>query len=181
MRSAPSPASKPSLCSAERGYRPVEVSSILYQPLSLPEPSAPGGVTVRVSGPEEAELWSRINTIGWAHDHPELGEMLFKLGAVMAARVGTVSFLAEIDGQPRAAAALCLHEGIALFAGASTVPDFRRRGLQSALLRERMRYAFQHGCDLAMMGAQPGSNSQRNAQRAGFQIAYTRTKWQLLK
>jgi hypothetical protein len=29
------------------------------------------------------------------------------------------------------------------------------------------------------MGALPGSGSQRNAERNGFRIAYTRTKWQL--
>ena len=55
----------------------------------------------------------------------------------------------------------------------------RRRGLQAALLQERMRYAFEHGCDLAMMVAEAGSNSQRNAERKGFQIAYTRIKWRL--
>jgi hypothetical protein len=49
------------------------------------------------------------------------------------------------------------------------------------LLKERMRYAFEHECNLAMMGALPGSNSQRNAERNGFQIAYTRTKWQSFK
>jgi hypothetical protein len=27
------------------------------------------------------------------------------------------------------------------------------------------------------MGAQPGSGSQRNAERNGFRIAYTRIKW----
>jgi hypothetical protein len=42
-----------------------------------------------------------------------------------------------------------------------------------------MRYAFEHGCDLAMMAAEAGSNSQRNAERKGFRIAYTRTKWRL--
>jgi hypothetical protein len=42
-----------------------------------------------------------------------------------------------------------------------------------------MRYAFDHGCDLAMMVVVPGSDSQRNAERKGFRIAYTRTKWQL--
>jgi hypothetical protein len=30
-----------------------------------------------------------------------------------------------------------------------------------------------------MMGAAPGSVSQRNAEKNGFRIAYTRTKWQL--
>jgi hypothetical protein len=53
----------------------------------------------------------------------------------------------------------------------------RRRGLQAALLHERLRYAFDHGCDLAMMVAEAGSESQRNAERRGFRIAYTRTKW----
>ena len=47
-------------------------------------------------------------------------------------------------------------------------------------LRERMRYAYAQGCDLAMMVAEPGSNSQRNAERKGFRIAYTRTKWHRL-
>ena len=37
------------------------------------------------------------------------------------------------------------------------------------------------GCDLAMMGAEPGSSSQRNAERQGFRIAYTRTKWILAR
>ncbi len=30
-----------------------------------------------------------------------------------------------------------------------------------------------------MMVAQPGSGSHRNAERNGFRVAYTRTKWQL--
>jgi GNAT superfamily N-acetyltransferase len=108
-------------------------------------------------------------------------DIMLNFGAVTAAREHTVCFLAEIDSQPAAAGALCLHQGVALFAGAATLPDFRRRGLQSALLGERMRYAHNHNCDLAMMAALPGSDSQRNAQRRGFHIAYTRTKWQLLK
>jgi len=106
--------------------------------------------------------------------------MMLELGEVTAAREHTVCFIAEFDGIPGAAGALCLHKGVALFGGSATVPELRRRGLQSALLRERMRYAFAQGCDLAMMAALPGSNSQRNAERAGFRIAYTRTKWQLM-
>jgi len=42
-----------------------------------------------------------------------------------------------------------------------------------------MCYAYDQGCDLAMMVAQPGSDSQRNAERKGFRIAYTRIKWRL--
>ena len=88
-------------------------------------------------------------------------------------------FLAEVDDQPGAAGVLCMHDGVALFGGSATIPELRRRGLQAALLEERMRYAFDHGCNLAMMVAEAGSNSQRNAERKGFRVAYTRAKWRL--
>jgi GNAT superfamily N-acetyltransferase len=116
---------------------------------------------------------------GWAHEHPELRETLLQLGAIFSARQQSPCFLAEVDGTPGAAGVLSMHDNVALFGGASTVPELRRRGLQTALLHERMRYAFDHGCDLAMMVAVPGSDSQRNAERKGFRIAYTRTKWKL--
>ena len=42
-----------------------------------------------------------------------------------------------------------------------------------------MAKSLESGCDLAMMVAEAGSGSQRNAERQGFRIAYTRTKWLL--
>ncbi len=163
-----------------RGYRPVELSNVVYQTVTEPPSADAGNVTVRVAGPGEANLWSDISTRGWIHNHPEFAGFLAELAEMYTARKHTICFLAELDGVPGAAGALCLHEGVALFGGSATVPELRRRGLQSALLRERMRYAFAHECDLAMMAAMPGSDSQRNAERAGFSIAYTRTKWQLM-
>ena len=66
---------------------------------------------------------------------------------------------------------------LALLAGASTVPGARGQGAQRALLATRLAYAAAEGCTMAMMGASPGSGSQRNAERSGFRIAYTRIKW----
>jgi GNAT superfamily N-acetyltransferase len=163
-----------------RGYRPIELSSVLYRPLEQPAPKPQvDGVIVRVAGVEEAAQWAQINARGWGHEHPELLDFLGEFGPVAFAREHTVNFIAELDGHPGAAGALNLHEGIALFAGATTIPEMRRRGLQAALLEARLRYAFEHGYDLAMMVAETGSQSQRNAERKGFRIAYTRTKWQL--
>ncbi len=110
---------------------------------------------------------------------PRLKDFLLRFGSITAARENNVCFLAEVDGQPGAAGVLIIHDGVALFGGAATVPELRRRGLQTALMAERMRYAFDHGCDLAMMVAEAGSGSQHNAERKGFHIAYTRTKWRL--
>jgi GNAT superfamily N-acetyltransferase len=166
-----------------RAYRPLEISSVLYQPIldqyaEWPAQDA-GRITVRVINPEEATLWSKISARGWAHDHPEFQGFLESFGVLVAAREQSVCFLAELDGQAGAAGVLSLHDGVALFGGASTVPEMRQRGLQSALLQARMRYAAEYGCDLAMMVTEAGSQSQRNAERTGFRIAYTRTKWKL--
>jgi GNAT superfamily N-acetyltransferase len=158
-----------------RGYLPIEISNVLCQP--VPDwPGAESG-SVRVIGAGEAELWTRTNARGWSHEHPEYEDFMRQIGLLLTAREGNFCFLAEIDGEPSAAGALSIHEGVALFAGASTVPEKRRRGLQGALLEARMRCAHEHGCDLAMMVAEIGSASHRNAQRQGFQVAYTRIKW----
>ena len=160
-----------------RGYRPVEISSVLYRPVEAPAAESSSDIRVRVVGPEDAQFWTGVSARGWAHEHPELMEFLLQVGVISAGREQSACFLAEIDGEAGATGMLCIHDGAALFAGASTVPELRRRGLQAALLAARMRYAFEHGCDLAMMVAQAGSDSQRNAERKGFRIAYTRTKW----
>jgi GNAT superfamily N-acetyltransferase len=165
------------LCS--RNYRPIEISNVLYRPTEEASTEDQSNISVRVIGPAEAELWADISGRGWAHEHPELRDFVLQVGAISTARDSSVCFLAELDGKPGAAGMLCIHEGVALFAGAATIPELRRRGLQAALLEQRMRYAFDHGCDLAMMVAEAGSNSQRNAERKGFRIAYTRIKWRL--
>jgi len=162
-----------------RNYRPIEISNVLYRPVEKPAAESKGHISVRVIGPEDAQLWTNVSARGWAHEHPELLDFLLQLGAISAAREQSLCFLAEDDGKPGAAGVLCIHDRVALFGGSATVPELRRRGLQAALLHERMRYAFDHGCDLAMMVAVPGSDSQRNAERKGFHVAYTRTKWKL--
>ncbi len=162
-----------------RNYRPIEISSVLYRPVELPPGDDHQHIQVRVIHSEEGQLWAQINARGWCHERPELLEFVVNTGVLASGRSNSVSFLAEVDGVPGAAGGLSIDNGVALFAGAATIPELRGRGLQGALLAARMRYAFDHGCDLAMMVTEVGSSSQRNAERKGFQIAYTRTKWRL--
>lgn len=58
--------------------------------------------------------------------------------------------------------------------GAATLPEFRGRGIQTALLQERLQIVQKAGCDLAVTLTMPGTSSQRNAERAGFRTAYTK-------
>ena len=60
------------------------------------------------------------------------------------------------------------------FFGAATLPEFRGRGIQTAFMQERLRVAQRAGCDLAVTLTMPGTTSQRNVERAGFRVAYTK-------
>ena len=102
---------------------------------------------------------------------------MLSFGRVSAHKTSGHSFLAELEGKAIGTGGLTMHGGVALMAGASTVPEGRRKGAQNALLEARLRFAAKSGCDVAMMCALPGSASQRNAERRGFKIAYTRIKW----
>lgn len=159
---------------SRRGYRPVELTTILYRPIEPMERTT--DVPTRIMGPGDEDLWSATSAKGWS-EYPELGDFMLDLGRVTAMSRGTYAFLAELDGRAVATGALAMHDGVAILAGASTIPSERKRGAQRALLEARLQYALEQGCDLATMGAQPGSASQRNAERQGFRIAYTRTKW----
>jgi GNAT superfamily N-acetyltransferase len=64
--------------------------------------------------------------------------------------------------------------GVAQLAGAATAPEHRRRGVQTALLSARLVEAASAGCEVAVITTQPGSKSQQNAQRRGFDLLYTR-------
>jgi hypothetical protein len=160
-----------------RGYRPIEFSSVLVRP-AVADIASTSGIEVRKIDEEEADLWASVSAKGWDAESPALGEFMEALGLVFTQAAGVHCFVAELDGQTVAAASLCLHERVALLAGASTLPAARRKGAQAALLRGRLLYAVEQGAELAMMVAQPGSGSQRNAERQGFRLAYTRTKWQ---
>lgn len=159
------------------GYVPYEFSSVLYQALPRTPPTAPmTEVRVRLAHAEEQRSWSRASASGWSQ-FPELEAFMLDFGLVAAGAEGALPFLAELDGRIIATASMVIHDGVALLAGASTIPEARRRGAQAALLAARLADAVARGCDVAMMVASPGGGSQRNAERNRFRIAYTRTKW----
>ena len=164
----------------ERRYHPVEFSNVLYRPISPDlrlHVRFKGAIKIRVLEKNESELWARTAFDGW-REFTEVADFMRDLGQVTA-RSRATSFLAELESDPIGTGALTIAGDVALLAGASTVPAARRQGVQLALLETRLRYAAQQGCTVAMMVALPGSGSQRNAERHGFRIAYTRTKWHL--
>jgi hypothetical protein len=168
---------------SERGYQPCEFTSVMYRPirrdLSL---AAPRNERIRVRRvhDEDAEPCAQTSARGWG-EYREVADQVHELTRISIARSDMLAFLAELDGRAIATGFLAICDGVALLAGASTVPEGRKQGAQLALLESRLRAGAEAGCDLAMMCAAPGSSSQRNAERHGFRIAYTRIKWQLAR
>ena len=165
-----------------RGYRLASYENVLGLPLGAgaPEPVVPPGVEVRPSGDDEFGTWLGIvldavahpDTEGlpWIDDFP--AQILENAERDLVA-AGARRYLALVDGTPAGAASMGIQDEFAQFS-AGTAPQFRRRGVQSALLAARVADAAAAGCELALVTVQPGSRSQRNVQRRGFDLLYTR-------
>jgi hypothetical protein len=166
---------------SDRGYRPIELTNVMYQELgeSRIEPALKTEIKTRIIDESEADLWAETAAAGWATLHESLADFMLAFGKIAARTSGGRPFLAELDGRPIAAGGFQMYDDICILAGASTIPEARRMGAQNALLAARLQFAIDQGCRFAMMCALPGSQSQTNAQKNGFNIAYTRTKWHL--
>ncbi|MEV2219169.1 GNAT family N-acetyltransferase [Nocardia vinacea] len=139
-------------------------------------------IEIRDVGHDEFETWVNVVVDGFAtpdtqgvashEDFPR--EALEQAERDLTATSGFVGSLAMIDGKPAGGASLRLSDGVAQLCGAATLPEFRRRGVQGALLSMRLAAAAAAGCDLAVVTTLPGSKSQQNVQKLGFQLLYPR-------
>ena len=161
-----------------RGYARVEDSVVLVRPVALATAQAPDAISVRHLARSDRAQWARVSALGWASEDETLAAFIESFGQIAARAEGVECFLAESNGEAIGAASLNVSPGVALLAGASTIPAARRRGAQQALLNARLAFAAAAGLQLAMVVTQPESGSMRNAERQGFHAVYTRTKWE---
>lgn len=162
----------------ERGYHAIEFSNVMVRPVDrLAALTLPSGMEIDRAGDGEIDLWTLTVAQGFAEHFPVTQEILGVM-RLFAGGKNTECYLARIDGRVAGGATLAVRGRIAGLFGASTLPAFRKRGVQTALLHARMRRAAELGCELAMSLAQPGSASQRNISRLGFQTLYTRVKFE---
>jgi len=162
----------------ERHYYTTEFSNVMVRLVdSHASAPTPPEIEIRLAGPDELELWVLTVAQGFAESYPVSQEVISVMKKFATIR-NTECYLARIDGRVAGGATLGIRGRIAGLFGASTLPDYRNRGVQTALLHRRLRRAAEAGCELAMSLAQPGSHSQRNITRLGFQTLYTRVKFE---
>jgi len=166
---------------SERGYalKGFENELACTLPASVPVDS---DVRVEIaSNDADTETWLRVTTEGFASPDGSgapivpTAETMKTVSGIMRSFVhpDIVRYLAWVDGAPAAAASSTITGGVLGIFGTSTVPAYRRRGAQAAVVSRALRGAIGRA-DLAIATTEPGSVSQRTFERFGFQVLYTR-------
>jgi hypothetical protein len=144
---------------------------------------APEGPPVEVlTGINDDDAFLRATVEGFAvpdtMPHPPDGpaaDIVDTIGRAMRQFIhpDIVRYLVRIDGEPAGAAASVITNGVLGIFGTGTRPAYRRRGVQTAIVAKALEGAIGRA-DLAIATTEPGSISQRNFERFGFQVLYTR-------
>lgn len=163
------------------GYRVTEFSNVMARSLAdwndCRDQSAVEDVVIEKVGEKQMEIWTLTVAQGFSDNFPVTQEIL-NVMKTFGSGPAVTCFLARIGGEIAGGATLSMRDGVAGLFGASTLPAFRRRGVQTALLRERLNRAASAGCDLAACLTRPASGSQRNVIRENFTVLYTRVKFE---
>ncbi len=173
---------------ARRGYELIGFENVLglsitsetINRLRQPTPD----ITIANAGDSDTASWMDVVIEGFQHPDTFDGppsheaqiprEVLERVFGDTIAAAGFQRFIARRGGEIAGGASFRIEDGVAQLSGAATVPAHRRHGVQSALLRHRLIEAARAGCDIAVVTTQPGSKSQENVQKAGFDVLYVR-------
>lgn len=160
------------------GWAPSALEDVLVREIDAAETFAPppAGVDITFARTAaERELWAILVANGFsAPEDPSAADV--RLGHAAVAAPDNCFLIACVDGRPAGTGELHLEDGIGWLSADTTLPQFRRRGVHGALQRARLALARDAGCELALTEAMPGSASERNMQRLGFRVAYTRVE-----
>jgi GNAT superfamily N-acetyltransferase len=162
------------LCT-RRGYVTVSSTSVLALRLPHVDTEPPvSDVRVTEVGAERLSLWQELAAQGWSRLTRERRRASDAWVAAASRVEGEVVFIARDveDSRPLGCASLTIRDGLAVLGGMSTLPAERGRGVQTALIRERLATAVAQGCDLATTTVAPDGASERNVVRLGFVPVY---------
>ena len=161
----------------ERGFESSGETIALRRELTdLDQLSSPGLPLVIESANEHLlDVWRATSASGWGHTTEPARHASDAFAGAAALVDGDNLVLARdaSDGRPVGCASITIRNGVATLGGMSTLPAERGRGVQSALVGHRLRVARALGCQIATTSTAPGSTSERNLIRCGFEPWFT--------
>lgn len=158
---------------SKRGYLITELNNISVLDLTCFNSNAvPKNeqYSIQPIDDDNLEAWAHCVALGFEYEEAKDQFYLY------AKTEGVTPFGAYINNQLAAGGTIAIHNGVCDLGITSTLPAWRGKGLQKALLDKRIEYAIQSGASIASVTTEPGSISDLNIQKMGFQIAYTRIK-----
>jgi hypothetical protein len=168
------PLADPGLLEAlgRRGYRATEFNNVLVKRIAGDAIVLAPRVRRALAG--EDDLWS--HTVGRGFfEQGELTTEEMDVGRAIFAMPGALCYLAVPDtGVPAGGGAMAVRDGLATLFADSTIAAYRRAGFHRELIVARLNEAMALGCDTATASTLPGSISQRNYERLGFEVVYTK-------
>lgn len=156
-------------------YRPIRAGELVTPPVATP-------VDVQVRTVEQSDSaglqdFARVACSGFTAPGVEPTDAELELCLRTLNFYTSFPFMAYVDGQPASAGVVEVSPTsgytIAALYALSTLSNFRRRGLQQALIAARLNFAAAHKADVALIGGRPGADTERNVRRMGFETAYT--------
>jgi GNAT superfamily N-acetyltransferase len=163
-----------------RGYEIDHEESALARPTDLSDVPPPDpGFEIVPANRGLLPLWQETTACGWGHEGEgarRASDAFARVAAVVDGERFTLVRHAG-SGRPLGCASMSIRDGVATLGGMSTLPEARGQGVQTALIRHRLRVAAASGCDLATSVAAPGGISERNLLRHGFERVFTIEHW----
>lgn len=158
---------------AQRGYTPAWFRSVFA--LRPGSTMGPMRTDVRIDrvGDDNAAEWLQLFARGFEAEHGETRIANDEIGEAGRIALNAHTFLAYLDDVAVGCGSMHVVDGVAWLGGAATVPAFRKRGVQAALVTYRLQLALELDCDLAAVTAMSNGPSARNIVRLGFPHTHT--------
>jgi GNAT superfamily N-acetyltransferase len=129
------------------------------------------GLAIRLIGPDEADRWTSVLVEASGIEGRER-DAWFAIGRRLVGTAGQHHLLAEIAGRPVGVGGLFTRRRVGLLATAAVLPEARGRGIQRALVAERIRLAAERHCTVVAATAPVGGPSARNLDAMGFRVIH---------
>ena len=156
---------------AQRHYVPAWFRAMFVMPCRTDAlPNVAGVSVVPVGSDDEAATWREVLAAGFDVTDPTARAVSDEMAHADRAVTSGQQFLALIDGRAAGCGSVVMADGVAWLGAGATLPEFRRRGVQAAMVRHRVAYAEAASCDLAAATAVPDGASARNLSRLGFAL-----------
>jgi GNAT superfamily N-acetyltransferase len=158
---------------AYRRYVPAWFRSVFALAPNLDVTAPNSEIRIETVREGDKEQWLQVFNEGFEAEHGDARVANDEIGRASFIAPNAHTFLAFLHDDPVGCGSVQIIDGVAWLGGAATIPSFRQRGVQAALVAHRLRLATEAGCELAAVTALSNGPSARNIVRLGFQLIHT--------